>query len=44
MISFTSQEVISTLEPIKEVIDYLISQKYDPGELTLSCIVCTEDY
>lgn len=32
------------MTPIKEVIDYMVHQNYDPGELTYASIVCTENY
>lgn len=30
--------------PIRELLDYFVSQNYDPGFITLSSIVCTKDY
>jgi hypothetical protein len=40
MIRFTHEEVISTFTPIKEVVDFMVYQNYDPGELNYSSIVC----
>ena len=44
MVSFTHEEIIETFVPIKEVVDYLVVNHYDPGEITYNSIVCTVNY
>lgn len=44
MVTFTHEEVFETMHPIKQAIDHLVLNHYDPGPLSLNSIVCSETY
>ncbi len=41
MNQFSTEEIFSTLDPIKEALDHMIAHNYDPGHLNLQSIVCS---